>query len=129
MRKAFLWLLTVFVLSACVSTRYVPIESVKTEYKTNYVHDTTCMEIVKHDSMAIIMAGDTVHIHHWHTQFQDRWRNVVVVDSFIRTDSIPAPFPVEKELTTVEQFCIDWFGWYVAASIIIFVLLYKRRNR
>lgn len=58
----------------CRTTRYVPVERIKTEdhvlskVVADTVRDTVVMQrnIVKHDSMAVRMQGDTVFVEHWH---------------------------------------------------------------
>lgn len=64
----------VILLWGCRTTRYVPVERIKTEdhvlskVVADTVRDTVVMQrnIVKHDSMAVRMAGDTVFVEHWH---------------------------------------------------------------
>ena len=58
----------------CRTTKYVPVDRVRTEnhVKTmvvaDTVRDTVVMfrNVVRHDSMAVRMAGDTVFVEHWH---------------------------------------------------------------
>ena len=58
----------------CRTTRYVPVDRVRTEnhVKTMVVADTVrdtvvmLRNVVRHDSMAVRMAGDTVFVEHWH---------------------------------------------------------------
>lgn len=64
----------VMLLWGCRTTRYVPVERIKTEdhvlskVVADTVRDTVVMQrnIVKHDSMAVRMQGDTVFVEHWH---------------------------------------------------------------
>lgn len=58
----------------CRTTKYVPVDRFRTEnhVKTMVVADTVrdtvvmLRNIVRHDSMAVRMAGDTVFVEHWH---------------------------------------------------------------
>ena len=58
----------------CRTTKYVPVDRVRTEnhVKTMVVADTVrdtvvmLRNVVRHDSMAVRMAGDTVFVEHWH---------------------------------------------------------------
>lgn len=62
-------------LCGCRSTRCVPVESVRTEYKDRVVmrHDTVrdsvmrLRDVYRHDSVAVMMRGDTVFVDRWHT--------------------------------------------------------------
>lgn len=64
----------VMLLWGCRTTRYVPVERVRTENRLlskvvgDTVRDTVVMQrnVVRHDSMAVRMAGDTVFVEHWH---------------------------------------------------------------
>ena len=58
----------------CRTTKYVPVDRVRAEnhVKTMVVADTVrdtvvmLRNVVRHDSMAVRMAGDTVFVEHWH---------------------------------------------------------------
>lgn len=64
----------VILLWGCRTTRYVPVERIKTEdhvlskVVADTVRDTVVMQrnVVRHDSMAVRMAGDTVFVEHWY---------------------------------------------------------------
>ena len=118
--------LVIFLLfTSCKSIQYVPVEKIKTEYKTNTVHDSVYLEVLKHDSVVIEKLGDTIFVNKWHTQYKDRWREVIKTDTFIKTDSIQVPYPVEKKLTKWEQTKMDAGGIAIGvciASIIIVII-------
>lgn len=64
----------VMLLWGCRTTRYVPVERMRTENRLlskvvgDTVRDTVVMQrnVVRHDSMAVRMAGDTVFVERWH---------------------------------------------------------------
>lgn len=99
----FAMLLVAFLMSGC-KTSYVPTE--KFVYRDVVKCDTlhTSDSIFVHDSVFIIQNGDTRYIDRWHekTVFKDVYK--VKVDSFLKRDSIPVPYPVEKQLSKWEQF-------------------------
>ena len=90
-------------LTGCTTTKYVPIETVRTDTMkvTKYERDS----IYIHDSTIVREKGDTMLIEKWHTRWRDRWMHDTVYQS--RVDSIPKPYPVEKrvpaELTWWQQ--------------------------
>ena len=94
--------LVVFCLCGC-KTQYVPVEVVKTEYIVK--HDSVTMRdsIWAHDSIYVEKNGDTLLIEKWRTKYEIRYRDVVRVDSFIKSDSIQVPIPVERETTFKEK--------------------------
>ncbi len=121
-------------LAGCRTTRYVPVESVRTEYKDRLVtvHDTVRDSVQTHnytfqkDSMAMAMSGDTVKIEHWHTLkliYYEKAKNEAstsAIDSAaaVKVDSVRVPYPVERKLTRWEQAKMD-FG---TAAIVMSAL-------
>lgn len=105
-------------LCSCQSVRYVPIESVRTEKVTE--HDSIYLEVLKHDSVLVRTQGDTVFVDRWHTEYKDRWRDRWR-DS-VRVDSVPVPYPVEKELSWWERQKIA-FGELVFVLMTVLLLL------
>ena len=118
-------------LCGCRTTRYVPVESVRTEYKDRVatVHDTVrdsvrvSNDVYRHDSVLIKMQGDTVYVERWHTLLQSSSlqnrseRSKAAHDTLYvtRTDSVRVPVPVERKLTKWEKTKMD-FG--TAAMVI-----------
>ncbi len=122
-----IWLIVVslvmVLLSSCTTTKYIPVETIKTEYvyKTDSVlmHDS----IHVHDSVFIHSKGDTVWYEKWHTKYVDVIKEVVKVDSFIKTDSIQVPYPVEKKLSKWEQTKLNWGGEAILGMIVVFFII------
>lgn len=116
----------VLLLASCKTiekVEYVPVEMVRSETQDRLVeiHDS----IYIHDSTVIRTKGDTVFETRWKYAYRDR---LVHDTAYVqRIDSIPLPYPVEKELTKWQQFKIDYMGYLVAiliavlASIIIYI--------
>lgn len=116
--------IAVFLLTGCAGTKYVPVETVRTEYI--YRTDTFMQKdsIIMHDSVYVHSKGDTVLVEKWHTRYKDRIVTKTVVDSFIRTDSVQVPYPVEKKLTKWQQTKMDVGGVSIVFCICIIVLLF-----
>lgn len=118
-------------LCGCRSTKYVPVGSVRTEYKDRVVmrHDTVrdsvmrLRDVYRHDSVVYRMKGDTVYVDRWHTLLQSSSllnrteKSRVMHDTLYvdRTDSVRVPVPVERQLTKWEKTKMD-FG--TAAMVI-----------
>ena len=104
-------------LTGCTTTKYVPVETVRTDTLkvTKYERDS----IYIHDSTIVREKGDTMLIEKWHTRWRDRWLHDTVYQS--RVDSIPKPYPVEKrvpaELTWWQQTRLH------LANILLYALL------
>ena len=104
-------------LTGCTTTKYVPIETVRTDTLkvTKYERDS----IYIHDSTIVREKGDTMLIEKWHTRWRDRWMHDTVYQS--RVDSVPKPYPVEKrvpaELTWWQQTRLH------LANILLYALL------
>lgn len=106
----------VLFLTGCTSTKYVPVETVRTEYKDNVREIHTTDSVV--DTRFVLVKGDTV------VDWRDRvrWRDRLVHDSIYieRHDSIPVPYPVERRLSRWEQTKINYGG--MAMGALAFVL-------
>ena len=114
--------LVVFCLCGC-KTQYVPVEVVKTEYIVKHDSVTLRDSIWAHDSIYVEKNGDTLLVEKWRTKYEIRYRDVVRVDSFIKSDSIQVPIPVERKLSSFEQFCIDYGKITLGVSIAAFIAL------
>lgn len=105
-------LLVIF--SSCKSVKYIPIEKTRTEYKTREVtqHDS----IFQKDSIYMLIKGDTIH----KTEVKYKFRNTTVhkIDTIFKTDSIPIPYPTQKQLTKWQSIKIELGGWAFGIIII-----------
>ena len=126
----FIVMIAIILLNSCSpKVIYVP------EYHTEVVTRTDSVvkidSVHVKDSVIIKQAGDTIEIDRWHTEYKDRWRERVVVDSFIKVDSVSVPYPVEKKLSKWQQAKVDWGGWamlIVVVFIFLFLYIYPRRK-
>ena len=109
-------------MSSC-ATKIVTVPEIHYEYITKHdsimIHDS----ISVHDSVVIKQSGDTIFCDRWHTLYKDRWRDRVVIDSIIKTDSIAVPYPVEKKLTKWQQIKLDCGEIFIIVSVIVFFIL------
>lgn len=99
----------IVVFSSCkTNTVYVPVESVKTEYRDKHTRDSVYL----HDSIVMKMKGDTV----WLEKYKYFYRDKLVRDSIFLTDSIQVPFPIE----TIKE--INRLKWWQEILIYLGVL-------
>ena len=117
--KLFPVILILVLLSSCKSkTVYVPVESVRTEYKDRYQIDS----VYVHDSTTLIVKGDSVFLER--IKFKDKY--VFLHDSVYFTDSIAVPYPVEvpgpevNRITGFQNFQI-WCGRVCFLFIFLFL--------
>lgn len=78
--------LILFVAACGTRTVYVPVPSVKTEYRDVLLRDS----VYRHDSVWVRMANDTV----WMEKYKTIYKNRILRDSVLVTDSIRVPYPV-----------------------------------
>ena len=115
-------------------TQYVSVPEYHTEYIVKHDSVTLRDSIWQHDSVYVERSGDTLLVEKWRTKYQLVYRDVVKIDSFIKTDSIRAPYPVERALNRWEQFKMDYgavsFGVSLAAiiALVVFIILWLRRK-
>lgn len=130
-------ILMVAAFASCTTTRYVPVESVRTEYKDRVVavHDTVRDSVRSHnyafqkDSMAMSIKGDTVFVDRWHTLKLIKWEkathmsNTVAGDSAstVKADSVQVPYPVERKLTRWERAKMDFGTAAITIAVIAII--------
>ena len=126
-------LILAMIFGSCQSIKYVPVETVKTEYISKT--DTFIQKDSVHvkDSVFVTTRNDTVFVTKWHTAYKDKWREKIVCDTILRSDSIQVPYPVEKKLTKWQQIKMDAggiaIGVCIACLLLIIVGLLVRAHR
>ncbi|MCC8199024.1 MAG: hypothetical protein LIP06_10745 [Tannerellaceae bacterium] len=120
-----LWLILIWMcgclLMSCSKTIYVPVESVRTEYRDVYTRDS----IVVRDSVYMKVGGDTVWIEKYKTLYKER----LVRDSVFLNDTIRVPYPVDK---IVYQNKLKWYQEgliYVGLLCLLFLAVRFRIKR
>jgi hypothetical protein len=108
-------------LSACGKIRYVPVETIRDNYITNYTRDS----IYLRDSVSReVVRGDTVTI--TTTAYRYLYKDKIVRDTVLQIDSIPYPVevripgPVTNVLTSWQAFQV-WSG-RIGLAVIALVL-------
>lgn len=89
----------VCLLSSCTRTNYVPVESVRTEYKDREIEKLVTDTV--RDTHFVWVKGDTVVI----IKEKEKTTRLEVHDTCYieRVDTIRVPYPVEKSLTKWQQ--------------------------
>jgi len=118
------WVLTLLCCT-CSTTKYVPIESVKTEYRDKMVRDS----VFRYDSIFVKEKGDTLILERYRYLYKDK----TVWDSIFINDTIRVPYPVEvikevkKPLSGWETFQV-WWG-RIAFVVVLLVGIYYLRDK
>lgn len=103
-------------------TQYIPIETVKTEYRTR--DSLRYDSIYRRDSVYLTVKGDTVYQYQY--KYLYKYKYVDRTDTLIRTDSIPIPYPIEKQLSKWQQFKQDFGG---TAMLIVIIIVFIMAGR
>lgn len=109
-------------LCSCI-TQYVPVETIRTEYKTKTDTFIQKDSVYVKDFVFVKQKGDTVWIERWKTKYAVTESQRTIRDTIIKTDSVQVPYPVERKLTKWEQFKVDYFI-YILLIVFVFFLLY-----
>jgi len=123
MKKIFNTLLFSVLFVGCTATKEVikevPVEVIKTEYKTEYIHDS----IYQHDSTYIYMKGDTV----FKTVDKLKYIERRVHDTLITHDTIPQI--VNTETTVVKEVNKPqwWPVWLTLGIVLLYLLITKTK--
>lgn len=105
----------VFALPGCKThTVYIPVESVRTEYKDRLLRDSVHL----YDSVFVKMKGDTIRIEKYKYLYRDK----LLRDSVFVNDTIRVPYPVKVEtevnrMSSFQSFQI-WCGRILLLLII-----------
>lgn len=125
MKQILLILAISLLIVSCKTIQYVPVNTVKTEYRDRerIVSDT----IIKHDSIHVRDTGDTVFVDRFSNVY--KYRDRFIKDSIFIRDSIQVPYPVEKikevsRLTKWQAFQIVSFRIMSIALILLIALKY-----
>lgn len=111
-------LLTLATCFVSCRTQYVPVETVRTEYKTR---DSIRFDsIYQRDSIYMLVKGDTVYQYKY--KYLYRYITTNRTDTILKHDSIPIPYPVEKQLSRWQTIKMELGGW-AFGIIILFTLI------
>ena len=122
-----------FLFASCGTIKYVPVETVKTEYVNKTDTFIQKDSVFCRDSIYVEKNGDTITVNKVRYVYKDKWKEVVKIDSFIKTDSVQVPYPVEKNLSRWEKLKMDAGGIALGACLLFIILIIvswlRRRNR
>lgn len=118
--RPFVLVLLITFFTGCSTTKYVTVPEVRSDTVRITQHERD--SIYLHDSIYVnqYSRGDTVYfeVQKWHIQYRDRWNTDTAYIS--RRDSVPVPYPVEKQVPAQ----LSW--WQQArlwlANVILVVL-------
>ena len=122
MKNIFVILFFILFLTGCKTrTLFVPVETVRTEYKERLFRDSLRL----YDSVFVKQIGDTL----WLEKYKYIYRDRLVRDSVFRTDSVQVPYPVEVEkemnrLSSFQAFQV-WCG-RILLLLVIGWLVFRR---
>ena len=106
-------------------TKIITVEKVRVD--TTYITKLQRDSIHVHDSVFVNqwLSGDTIYQvrDRWHTEWRDRLLHDTIYKSIV--DSVPIPYPVEKE---VIKRVTPWYNWLptCALGLAFLYLLFKR---
>lgn len=115
--------ITMFLMSgiwfvSCRSVQYVPVENIRTEYKTR---DSIRVDsIYNQDSIYVFVKGDTVYQYRY--KYLYKYQYINRADTVIKTDSVQVPYPIEKQLSRRQSIKMELGGW-AFGLVIAFVLI------
>ena len=124
MKKTVIFIAIALLFCACGTTKYVPIETTRTEYRDNYLRDS----IYLRDSVFVKETADTVFFERYRYLYKDK----IIKDSVFINDTIRVPYPVEvvkevkKPLSSWQNFQV-WCG-RIALIILLLVGVWKLKR-
>ena len=121
-------LITLFfasLLCSCHSVRtlYVPVTQTRSDTLVRYKERVD--SVWMYDSIHVREGRDTVWQDRWHVRVE---RHKVCDTLYVsKTDSVPVPYPVERELTRWQRTKQDWGGWAMLIAAVAVVIVLRRR--
>lgn len=120
--KRLVYIIILLMLAICFvscRTQYIPVESVRTEYKTR---DSIRFDsIYQRDSIYTLVKGDTVYQYRY--KYLYRYLTTNRTDTILKNDSIRVPYPVEKKLNRWQSIKMELGGWVIIV-IFVYMLMY-----
>ena len=112
---------------SCTTTRTVTVPEIHKEVV--HQHDTLALKdsVFVHDSVTVeIVRGDTTYLYttRWRTEYRDRWRDRIVDNSLVRTDTITQVVEVEKPPNLWQRFRMSLGIGVVIAILLLGVVYY-----
>lgn len=119
-------------LTSCRSVRYVSVP----EYHQTVVHQrdtvTRIDSVVIHDSVAVNESrrGDTILLTtvKWRTQYRDRWRDRLRIDSFIQRDTVTVVLPAEKPPNRTKSKTPIYFIALMTSALLVCLYVLVRKK-
>lgn len=130
--KRIIYFISLLILATCFiscRTQYIPVESVRAEYKTR---DSIRFDsIYQRDSIYTLIKGDTVYQYRY--KYLYRYLTTNRTDTILKNDSIRVPYQVEKQLNRWQSIKMKLGGWafgiiILFALIIIGRIIFKFKN-
>ncbi|MDR1761094.1 MAG: hypothetical protein LBR55_01445 [Bacteroidales bacterium] len=128
MKKTAIFYALALLCCACGTTKYVPVETTKIEYRDQLVRDS----IFRYDSVFVKQTADTVFFERYKYLYRDK----IIRDSVFIQDTIRVPYPVEV-VKQVKAPLIGWQNFQVwcgrttlalgLPAILYFMLKWKRK--
>jgi hypothetical protein len=121
MKKTVIFCALTLMCCACGTTKYIPIETTRTEYRDNFQRDS----IYFRDSIIVKEKGDTLIMEKYSYLYRDK----IIRDSIFKTDTIRVPYPVEvvkevkKPLNSWQNFQV-WCGRIALTIALLFGLYF-----
>lgn len=130
--KALIYIIILLMSAICFiscRTQYIPVETVRTEYKTR--DSTRYDSIYQRDSIYTLIKGDTVYQYRY--KYLYRYLTTNRTDTILKNDSIRVPYPVEKRLNRWQSIKMELGGWafggIILFGLIIIIWLVRSRKK
>ncbi|OKY84363.1 MAG: hypothetical protein BHV69_10100 [Bacteroidales bacterium 52_46] len=108
----------IVLLCSCSRSVYVPVETVRHNTDTLRLTALRVDSVFMHDSIAVMLRGDTVYITKYRDRFRYRTHTDTVYKAVIDTARISVPYPVERQLSRWEQTKMDFGGMAIGGIAI-----------
>lgn len=116
-------ILLVLVCASCTTTKYVPVETIKTDTLNHYIHRIDSIKQIDSIVEKIYMRGDTIVNEVEKYKYIERIKEVADTITEVKTEIKEVIVEVEKELSAWQKFKINFAEIIIGVAVLVISVL------
>lgn len=116
-------ILLALVCISCTTTKYVPVETIKTDTLNHYIHRIDSIKQIDSIVEKIYMRGDTIVNEVEKYKYIERIKEVADTITEVKTEIKEVPVEVEKELSAWQKFKINFAEIIIGVAVLVISIL------
>ena len=116
-------ILLVLVFASCTTTKYVPVETIKTDTLNHYINRIDSIKQIDSIVEKIYMRGDTIVNEVEKFRYIEKVKEVADTITEVKTEIKEVPVEVEKELSAWQKFKINFAEIIIGVAVLVISIL------